>query len=461
MRKSYNMCVKEKWAKWNKTISLKFERLVLLGSSAEELSEKEREYVIYTNRIIYSLIVFQALLVFITLMFSQNLLLIATEILVPFFTLFGQSLKWLGKIYLSTTVLIIVSVLSLVALDKIYFLSAREEGGFFLYFFLILFVINMTLRHSEYPVFKKLLVYAYPFAGMTLCFVSFSVSDNFTDIFHLQLNSMFFFNVLCVFSMLTFLLRLQLSLNNKLTRKIRAKQKKILRIIEKNNLYAINAGIVAEEKEKKRFSQELHDSVGQLLATTKANLDLLTIEQNNSDDTRETITNCMHLVKLAMSEVRNISHNLMPAILVDFGFYDAVQEICKNTRLRNGTRITFYSEKNIKSEFVPCYELSLHLYRIVQESISNILRHSGADEASVRMVSHFESYVLSISDNGRGFDEKAQKGNGLENIKKRVLAIGAWVSIESRPERGTSISVIIARKQLFKEYEFSHGFNQN
>jgi signal transduction histidine kinase len=274
----------------------------------------------------------------------------------------------------------------------------------------------------------------------------------------LHINSMFFFNVLSVFAMLTFLLMMQISLNNKLAKKVINNRKKIIRIIESNDLYAMNAVINAEEKEKKRFSEELHDSVGQLLATTKANLDLLTLEESSNEQMRDTISNCLCLLKMAMGEVRSISHNLMPAVLQDLGFYDAVNEVCRNARLRNGIKIIFYSEKNIRNEFCPGYEMSLHLFRIIQESVGNIIKHSGATEAGITLVKQFDKYILTINDNGKGFCNEVQKGNGLSNIRKRALSVGAEILVESVPGKGTNITVTINHKKIEKEHGIQHNF---
>jgi signal transduction histidine kinase len=452
---------KVSFEKNRKSILSLFESAIAIGTNDKRLSEKEREYILYTNRVTCYLIIFETLLVFITMVFSRNTLLITTEILVPFATLFGQSLKWFRKIYLSTSFLLIVLVTAILILDREYSLSRGEEGGFFMYFFLVMFIVNMTLRYSNYSFFRKAMLYSYPVLGIIICFWGPPFTKDISTIFHLRLISMFFFNVLFVFSMLTFLLRAQIKLNNKLAKKIQSKRKKIMRIIESDELYALNAVIMAEEKEKRRFSEELHDSVGQLLATTKANLDLLTLEESTNENMKDTISNCMHLLKMAMSEVRNISHNLMPAILSDLGFYDAVNEMCKNARLRNGIKLVFYSERNIRHEFTPGYEASLHLYRIIQESVGNIIKHSAATEASIRIVKHCDKYILTISDNGCGFNNTTQMGNGLSNIRKRATSIGAKISIESKEGKGTQITITGTVERKVNEQVLQYGYTQN
>ncbi|WP_317899849.1 sensor histidine kinase [Aurantibacillus circumpalustris] len=455
------MSIRISWKEITKLVALKFEKLVLIGSSGESLSEKEREYIIYTNRIMYSLIVFQYLLIVITLPFSRDIGLILVELLLPLATAIGQIFKWLKKFYLSSSFLIIISVIVIVSLDKIYYRSQGEEGGFFLYVFLILFIFNKTLRYSTYSSLKKAILYLYPICGILFWFLNFILSKNMNAMHQISINSMFFINVIFVFAIMMFLLMLQISLNNKLAKKVQNKQRKIVKIIEKNNFYAINAGIVAEEKEKKRFSEELHDSVGQLLATTISNMDLLTIEETSDKLTQETVSSCMALLRMAMSEVRSISHNLMPAVLIDFGLCEAINGVCTNARLKNGLKIVFYSERDIKNEFRPGNEISLHLYRIVQESVGNILKHSGATNASITLISNRDHYVLSVIDDGKGFSNNAKRGNGLSNIKKRAYAIGAELIIESELSIGTTVTVNIKKDKKNNLHECKHELAEN
>jgi signal transduction histidine kinase len=438
--RNYYSTVIKFYQRFVRIVTLKFERSVLAGVVNNTFNPKEREYIIYTNRIIYFVIIFQSIIVFLTMMFSKNMILIATHLLVPFATIFAQALKWLNMIYLSTNLLLLIPTTAIVIFEKQYLIMRGEEGGFFLYFFLMLFVVSMTVRYSNYSLVKIMLLYIYPLSGMILCFINIPTIDNSFIVAHHHVERIFFFNAVGVFSMFTFFLLLQMSLNNKLAKKILNKQKKIAKIIQNNNLYAINAVIIAEEKEKRRFSEELHDSVGQLLATTKANLDLLTIE-NTDEHSVETISNCMNILKMAISEVRSISHNLMPAVLANFGFYGAAKEICENSRLPNGNRIRFIATSTIQNHYMPGHEISLHLYRIVQESIGNILKHSGATDAYVKIEYINGELNVIISDNGTGIRSNNRNGNGLTNIRNRAVAIAAELFIETSNEWGTCIKI--------------------
>lgn len=446
---AYYLMVKKKWHRLKKVLIVRFERAVLWGSKTEGITEKEKEYIVYTNRVVYYVTTFLVLIVLLTMMFSSNMVLIAAYILVPFAIIFAQGLKWIKKFYLSTNLLLLIPSLAIVIFEKQYFFSRNEEGGFFLYFFLMIFVVHMTMRHSNYSISKLALLYLYPALGIMICFLGFN-TDGFVFSYGRHIDKMFFFNLIAVFSMLTFFLVLQISMNVRLSRKVESKQKKIIRIIENDNLYAIKAVLVAEEKEKQRFSAELHDGVGQLLAATKANLDLLVME-NTDKQSRETISNCINVLKLAMSEVRNISHNLMPAILLDYGFYGAVSQICKNSKLKSGRSIQFSYDPQLETDYVLNYETSLHLFRIIQESIGNILKHAEASNASIKISIFNEQFILSIQDDGLGFAEKYSSGNGLNNIKNRAVAIGAELSIETSGRGGTGITVVLTNMNAVRK----------
>jgi signal transduction histidine kinase len=440
-----------KLVKVGKFFSMLLHSFVNLGTHHKDFTEKQRDYVAYTNRIVFFIALLLGSLVFMTMAYTDNLVLIITHMLIPPSMILAQAVKWGNHIYLSTNLLCAVPSVALTIFDDQFITRSGEEGGFFLYFFLMAFIISMSIRHTTYSFLQILALYLYPVIGMILCFKN-STFFGYPELVHpYHIGKTFFFNTITVFSLSTFFLILQMSLNVNLAKEVDNKQKQIIELIEKENLFAMKAVMDAEENEKKRISAELHDGVGQLLAATKASLEHVNIEQDGNRYSSAIVLDCIQMLRLAMNEVRNISHDLMPAVLDDEGLHGALQQICKNSKLENGTAIEFKYRNERKEELNPGHPASLHLYRIVQECAGNILKHSKATNASIQLSVFNDQLVLKIADNGKGFKEGYKKGNGLKNIRNRCNAIGAELSINTSVLEGTMITIeLYDLKRLWK-----------
>lgn len=193
----------------------------------------------------------------------------------------------------------------------------------------------------------------------------------------------------------------------------------------------------AEEKERKRIAQELHDGVGQQLSAAKLNLSAfqnkLPFEQQDS------FTRMIQLVDDAVKEVRQISHNMMPGALQKQGLKEALDDFI--FKLRQATTVSIELE-------VIGFDKRLHattetvLYRVVQESVNNALKHAQANIISIQLVGHDDYINLMIQDDGVGFDKNNSKnGIGLKNLTSRVELIGGTIEFDSTPGNGTTVVV--------------------
>ncbi len=189
----------------------------------------------------------------------------------------------------------------------------------------------------------------------------------------------------------------------------------------------------AQETERQRLARELHDGIGQSLAALKMQLQF-----NKSPKALD--ATAQHLDNIC-NEVRSLSHQMMPIVLKENGLQSAVEQLIKHN----------FSASSIEVDFVHfglqrrlTDNIEVNVYRITQELVSNILRHSKASKVTIQLLKGEKKLVLIVEDDGRGFNNpgKAQ-GIGLSNINVRLEALGGKVQIQSSDGNGTYIHISI------------------
>ena len=202
----------------------------------------------------------------------------------------------------------------------------------------------------------------------------------------------------------------------------------------------LNTVLRTEEKERQRFSKDLHDGLGPLLSSAKMSVSALN-SADMSEQNMEIIRNVNYVVDEAIRSLREISANLSPHVLNDFGLSRAISNFI-NKLPRGEMRIVF--ETNLKNERFDT-DIEVILYRVVCELINNSLKHSGA--ARVDLSLHYQQGQIRIryKDNGCGFDpdKVGQKGMGISNIFSRISSLKGEVSIDSYPGAGMRAAVDI------------------
>ncbi|MFQ5906651.1 MAG: PAS domain S-box protein, partial [bacterium] len=201
----------------------------------------------------------------------------------------------------------------------------------------------------------------------------------------------------------------------------------------------------AEEDERKRISAELHDEAAQLLVAARANMALAAKQLGKSNPkARRTLRETTELISHALDQVRDICHGLHPALLDDIGLSGAVRWLAKNTARTSGVQVRVNSS-GLKERLPGPVEASL--FRIVQETLNNIARHSKADRAAVNISRSDSQIKITIKDNGVGFDTerecKAPKGLGLRTLAQRVRWLGGELRLESDRGKGTLVEIQI------------------
>ena len=201
----------------------------------------------------------------------------------------------------------------------------------------------------------------------------------------------------------------------------------------------LNAIINTEENERRRFANDLHDGLGPILSTIKMSLSSLTPRIHDSSGT-VILNNTSHLINEAISTIKDVSDNLSPHILSNFGLASAINTFTTKINQTKAVAIDFKS--NMENHRIE-NDKEVVIYRAVCELINNAIRHSGASRIDIELNKHEKFITLHFSDNGRGFDTTAistedNKGMGLSNIETRVKTVEGVFVLESTPGKGTS-----------------------
>tara|TARA_R110002020_G_scaffold471144_1_gene697655 strand:- start:5823 stop:7817 length:1995 start_codon:yes stop_codon:yes gene_type:complete len=206
----------------------------------------------------------------------------------------------------------------------------------------------------------------------------------------------------------------------------------------------IQAVISSEEKERKRFASDLHDSMGQLVSALSMNIQGLKNASNDPLVRNEIVDNSTVLLHDIQREIRNIAFNLMPQVLTKEGLIPALEELCVRISKSNQVSASIQTF-GMNARLIEVFEVSL--YRILQEWISNVLKYSDATEILIQFTSHHNEIIITVEDDGSGFDLSTfenSKGNGWRNITTRLNLIKGKLDIDTQAGRkNTTITISI------------------
>jgi signal transduction histidine kinase len=200
---------------------------------------------------------------------------------------------------------------------------------------------------------------------------------------------------------------------------------------------AVRRVVQAQEAERSRLARELHDETGQAL--TSILLGLKPLEEAFAEHpARAALAELREHVVSALQDVRRLAVELRPAVLDDFGLVPALERLTDAFAEQSGVRVDFHSalgELRLPSE------VETTLYRVVQESLTNIVKHASAHNISVSIARRGPTVAAVIEDDGAGFDQRAvrEKGVGLLGMRERLSFVDGRLEIESRPGAGTTI----------------------
>ncbi len=203
--------------------------------------------------------------------------------------------------------------------------------------------------------------------------------------------------------------------------------------------------IDSQEQERKRIAAELHDSLGQNLLVMKNLATLALTQQNQPDRMAAHLGEVSAMASTAIREVRHIAQNLRPFQLDELGLTQAIATMIRN--LEDSSHIHFHTNLSNIDRALPA-ELEINLYRIVQECLNNVVKHSHAKAVFIHLRREAGGLKLTISDDGQGFDPAAvsrstEGGFGLSNITERAHALGGKVTFHSGRGEGTRVELVV------------------
>ncbi|MGF7140953.1 ATP-binding protein [Roseimarinus sediminis] len=220
-------------------------------------------------------------------------------------------------------------------------------------------------------------------------------------------------------------------------------EKKAFLFIIRNNTEKVNhermnylASLAAEEKERNRFSKELHDGLGPLLSTLKIYLE---IYFNNPGD-GEIEERIASTLNESIKTVKEVSNNLSPYILENMGITRAVESFIEKVKFRNAIKIDF--ESNLQKRLLP--EIEISIYRIASELINNTIKHANATQIVISLSLKANYISIHYKDNGCGFDMKEikqkAKGIGLFNLQSRIENLNGSIQMKTAPDQGFELN---------------------
>ncbi|MBC8756235.1 sensor histidine kinase [Kordia sp. YSTF-M3] len=198
----------------------------------------------------------------------------------------------------------------------------------------------------------------------------------------------------------------------------------------------LNTSVEIQDEERKRFAADLHDEIGGGISTILLSVSKLKKEALKDTNTVAQSEKIHHQLNDLLKKVREISYNIMPPTLEDFGLNETVSDLCFTISETDIIMVDYEwngEEKRLN------FSQELIVYRIIKEILVNVVKHAEATKVVITIDNTAESFKLLIQDNGKGFDtETTKKGAGLRNIKDRALIIGAELIISSKINSGTT-----------------------
>jgi two-component system, NarL family, sensor kinase len=218
-------------------------------------------------------------------------------------------------------------------------------------------------------------------------------------------------------------------------------QQKIRELEKDRQLIAVDSMLKGQEEERSRLAKDLHDGLGGLLSGVKFSLSNMKDNLIVSPDNMAVFERSLDMIDTSIKELRRVAHNMMPEMLTKFGLDEALKEYCNSV---NATKLLTvkYQSLNMNERLDSAAEIII--YRIIQELMTNILKHAVASEAFVQLIRENNRLSIVVEDNGRGFSTallENSKSAGWTNIRSRVEYLKGQLDIHSEPGKGTLVNI--------------------
>jgi signal transduction histidine kinase len=197
------------------------------------------------------------------------------------------------------------------------------------------------------------------------------------------------------------------------------------------------------EEERRRIAREIHDDLGQALTAIKLTVSALLLALPEEYRPSKRAESIVKLIDEAIASVRRIATELRPAILDDLGLVAAVEWAAEEFQARTGTTCRL----NLSADSLTIdQERATAVFRILQEALTNVARHSGATQVEVRLAAEKDGLTLEVHDNGIGVEDErvsAPQSLGVQGMQERAVLLGGEVTIRAAPNNGTIVRVRI------------------
>lgn len=230
------------------------------------------------------------------------------------------------------------------------------------------------------------------------------------------------------------------------------KQQELDAAIIREQQAGLKAVVKATEAERQRIAKDLHDGVAQTLSGVRLALDRFSQELNFEKDLeKQRFLQTIEYLDEAGNEVRSIAHQMMPAVLSKMGLIPALNDMLEKSL--GHTKFNYNFEFfGMKESFRPNPDTEVNLFRICQELIQNVIKHSGADNVNIQLLKEPDELVLSIADDGMGFEsDEVKRGLGLDNVRARVASLNGSLEIEKAGNTGVQITVRVPMESEMEE----------
>jgi two-component system sensor histidine kinase UhpB len=208
--------------------------------------------------------------------------------------------------------------------------------------------------------------------------------------------------------------------------------------LEAERQLSAGRSLQAQERERLRVAQELHDQVGQRL--TGALLQLSRVVKQSPPELRDEALEAQDAVRASLEDVRRIAVELRPEALDELGLWSALAALAERISEQSGLRI----ERRVDGSLPDLSgEAELVIYRVAQEALTNVVRHAGADQAALLLERRPQRVVLRVVDGGRGLGSGDGDGVGLRGMRERAAMVGAELSIADRAEGGVEVMLAV------------------
>ncbi len=224
--------------------------------------------------------------------------------------------------------------------------------------------------------------------------------------------------------------------------KQKLQKQRISELETEQRLSAAQAVLKGEEQERARLAKDLHDGLSGMLSGIKYSLQNMKGNLIMTEENQQAFERSMDMLDTSIQEMRRVAHNMMPEALVRYGLDAALKDYISEINKSGMVKVVYQSMGMENKEMEK--SAALAIYRIIQELLNNIIKHSKATEALVQLFNENGKFVINVEDNGKGFDTRLSEekgGMGWRNIRSRIELLNGKVDLQSSADHGTAVNI--------------------